>query len=275
VRALLVLNEKSRRGARDGELVKRTLDECGVECVRDPKARDVEAVIAAGGDGTVVQTLPLAIERGVPLGIVPLGTFNDLAHTLELPMDIAAACEVIKSRRTRAIDLGRVNGVYYVNEASIGLSARIARRQTPDVKQRFGAFGLIAITLQGMRHASTIRVEIEYDGRKERFRTLQLTIANSGRFGGIIERADASIDDGWLDLYSVEVRNWLQAAAVARKVIARDPRSGRGLRTRRSKAFHVLTQHAHRIAADGEPAGVTPAFFEIVPGALDVLVPQL
>lgn len=274
MRALLLLNEKSRRGARDGEVVRRTLEECGVECVRDPQARGVEAVIAAGGDGTVVQTLPLAIERGVPLGIVPLGTFNDLAHTLELPMEIAAACEVITSGRTRTIDLGRVNGVYYVNEASIGLSARIARRQTPDVKRRFGAFGLIATTLQSIRHASTIPVEIEYDGRTERFRTMQLTIANSGRFGGIIERGDASIDDGWLDLYSVEVRNWLQAIAVARKIIARDPRSGKGLRTRRSKAFRVLTRRPHQIAADGEPAGATPALFEVVPRALDILVPQ-
>jgi diacylglycerol kinase (ATP) len=273
VRALLVLNEKSRRGARDGQLVRRTLEECGVECVRDPHARDVEAVIAAGGDGTVVQTLPLAIDRGVPLGIVPLGTFNDLAHTLDLPMEIAAACEVITSGRTRTLDLGRVNGVSYVNEASIGLSARIARRQTPDVKQRFGVFGLIATTLQSIRHASTITVEVEYDGRTERFRTMQLTIANSGRFGGIIERADASIDDGWLDLYSVEVRNWLQAIAVARKIIARDPRSGKGLRTRRSKAFRVLTRHAHQVAADGEPAGTTPALFEVVPRALRVLVP--
>ena len=231
-------------------------------------------MIAAGGDGTVVRTLPLAIERGVPLGIVPLGTFNDLARTLELPMEIPAACDVISSGRTRTIDLGRVNDVYYVNEASIGLSARIARRQTPDVKQRFGAFGLIATTLQSVRHASTIPVEIEYDGRTERFRTTQLTIANSGRFGGIIERADASIDDGWLDLYSVDVRNWLQAIAVARKIVARDPRSGKGLRTRRSTAFRVFTRRAHRIAADGEPAGATPALFEIVPRALDVLVPQ-
>jgi YegS/Rv2252/BmrU family lipid kinase len=274
MRALLILNDRSRRGARDGDLVLKTLEECGVECVRDRNATGIEAVIAAGGDGTVVQSLPLAIERAVPLGIIPLGTFNDLAHTLELPMDIPAACEVMRSGTTRRIDLGRVNGVYYVNEASIGLSARIARRQTPDVKQRFGALGLIATTLQSVRHASTISVEIEYDGRTERLRTMQLTVANGGRFGGIIERADASIDDGWLDLYSVEVRSWLQAFAVARKIIARDPRSGEGLRTRRSKAFRVVTRHMHKIAADGEPAGTTPAVFEVVPRALDVLVPQ-
>jgi len=273
MRALLILNEKSRRGARDGGLVLRTLEECGVECVRDSQDRNIEAIIAAGGDGTVVRTLPLAMERNVPLGIVPLGTFNDLARTLELPMDVAEACLTIASARTRTIDLGRVNAVYYVNEASIGLSARIARRQTPDVKRRFGALGLIAATLQSIRHASTIAVEVQYDGRIERFRTLQLTVANSGRFGGIIERADASIDDGWLDLYSVEVRNWPQAIAVGRKIIARDPRSGEGLRTRRSKAFKVVTRHPHRIAADGEPAGTTPALFEVVPRALRVLVP--
>lgn len=273
MRALLVLNEKSRRGMHDGGLVCSTLEGLGVECLRDPAQGPVDAVIAAGGDGTVISTVPVALERGVPLGIVPLGTFNDLARTLGVPTDITQACETILRGTTRAIDVGRVNGKHFVNEASVGLSTRIARRQTPEVKQRFGFLGVISTALQSVRETRPFFVHLRYDGSVERFRTVQLTVANNARFGGIIERADASIDDGWLDLYSVEVRSWWQAFAIVRKIVARDPSSGAGLRTRRSSRFEVRTHHAHHIAADGEPAGMTPATFEVLPRALKVLVP--
>jgi YegS/Rv2252/BmrU family lipid kinase len=248
------------------------LEDCGIDCTSEPDA-PVEAVIAAGGDGTVVGAIPLALGRGVPLGIVPLGTFNDLARTLGIPPDRSRACEVIADGRTRSIDVGHVNGRYYVNEASIGVSTRIARRQTPEVKQRFGVLGIVLTTLQTLRQIRPFFAEISYDGNAERVRTLQITVANNARFGGVIQRADASIDDGWLDLYSIEPRNWLDAFALVRKILTRDPSSGEGLRTRRSTRFTIRTHRAHHVSADGEPAGVTPAVFEVMPKALRVLVP--
>ena len=272
MRALLVLNERSRLGLREGPEVCRTLEAREIECVREPDA-DIEAVIAAGGDGTVIGAIPLALERGVPLGIVPLGTFNDLAKTLGVPVGCGQACGVIARGNTRTIDVGRVNGCYFVNEASIGVTARIARRQTPEVKQRFGVLGVIATTLQTLREIRPFFAEIRYDGTAERCRSVQITVANSAHFGGVIERPDAAIDDGWLDLYSIEPRNWLDAFSLVRKIVARDPSSGRGLRTRRSTRFEIGTHHAHHISADGEPAGTTPAVFEVVPKALRVFVP--
>lgn len=272
MRALLVLNERSRLGLREGGTVGAMLEQAGIRCVGDA-SEPVDGVIAAGGDGTVIGAIPLALERGVPLGIVPLGTFNDLARTLEVPLSVPEACAVILRRHTRTIDVGRVNGCYFVNEASIGVSARIARRQTPEVKQRFGVLGVISTALQTLREVRPFVAEIEYDDRIERCRSVQITVANSARFGGRVQRADAAIDDGWLDLYSIEPRNWFDAFSVVRKIIARDPSSGQGLRTRRSAGFAIRTRHAHHISADGEPAGVTPARFEVVPKALRVLVP--
>lgn len=272
MRALLILNERARLGQRHGDFVCRTLAELGIECERDTQAQDVDAVIAAGGDGTVIRAVPAAIQRKVPLGIVPLGTFNDLARTLSIPLDPRAACECILAGRTRTIDAGRVNGSYFVNEASVGLSTRIARKQTPQVKQRLGFFAVIATTIQSLRETRPFHVEVQYGGRAERFNTVQLTIANNARFGGIFRRDDAAIDDGWLDLYSVEVRNWVQALGVVRKMIRSDMRSDDGFRTRRATSFTVRTLHEHHVAADGEAAGMTPATFEIVPRAVAVFV---
>jgi YegS/Rv2252/BmrU family lipid kinase len=273
MRALLVLNERSRLGLRHGPEVCRTLEGCGIECVRDSAEGSVDAVIAAGGDGTVIGAVRPALERNVPLGIVPLGTFNDLARTLDVPLEPPEACAVISGGRTRTIDVGRVNGRYFVNEASIGVTARIARRQTPQVKQRFGVLAVVSTTLQTLREIRPFFAEIRYDGTAERARTVQITVANNAHFGGVIERPDAAIDDGWLDLYSVEPRNWLDAFALVRKIVLRDPSSGQGLRTRRSTRFEIRTHHPHHVSADGEPAGMTPAAFEVLPKALRIFVP--
>ena len=85
----------------------------------------VDLVILAGGDGTMNSAVDALVECKLPLGILPTGTANDLARTLEIPTDLAAAAAVIGAGRRHAIDLGCVNGKYFFNAASIGLSAEV------------------------------------------------------------------------------------------------------------------------------------------------------
>lgn len=233
----------------------------------------IDAIVVGGGDGTLVRQIPRALELGLPIGILPLGTFNDLARTLGIPLDPRGACEVIAAGRTRAIDVARVNGSYYVTEASIGISSRLARRQRPRDKQRFGFLAILASALQAARYARPFHVEIAYEGGRARLRAIQLTIANSQRFGGFITADDAAIDDGRLDCYSVEIDNVGQFFSVAGAIVAGHTRSARGLQTFRAPAFNVWTRRPHHISADGEPAGKTPARFEVLPQALELLVP--
>jgi diacylglycerol kinase (ATP) len=277
VRALLVVNPNSRRGRELGGEVRRELRERGIDVVLDPGPDGegkVDAIVVAGGDGTLVHVVRRAIARDVPIGLVPLGTFNELARTLGIPMDVAGACATIAAGHARAIDVARVNGVYYLNEASIGISSRIARLQLPEDKRRFGVLAVLATAAQAFAHARPFHVEILHDGRLDRFKTVQLTVANSHRFGGFFYVADAAIDDGWLDLYSVEIGNVGKAFSVARAILSGKRQTVPGLRTFRSSAFDVITRRRHRITADGEPAGRTPARFEILPKALRVFVPE-
>lgn len=274
MRALLVVNPLSRRGKRFGDAVYRELQRLGVEIVDNEASKQgIDAIVVAGGDGTLVRQIPHALDLGVPIGLVPLGTFNDLARTLGIPLDVEGACGVIASGRTRTIDAARVNGFYYLTEASIGISSRLARLQKPHEKQRFGVLAIIASVLKAARHARPLLAEIAYDGKRERFKAVQLTVANSQRFGGFITVEDAAIDDGWLDLYAVEVESLSQLFSLAGVIAARKRRSARGLRTLRSTAFDVWTARPHHISADGEPAGSTPARFEVLRRAVRMLVP--
>jgi diacylglycerol kinase (ATP) len=280
VRALLVVNPNARRGRELHTLLHRELERHGIDVVRElgePSSSgrpEVDAIVAAGGDGTLAHVIRRAMAYDVPVGLIPLGTFNELARTLGIPLDVASACATIAAGHERAIDVACVNGTYYLNEASIGISSRLARLQLPENKQRFGLMAIVATALQAFIHSRPIRVEIVHDGRVNRFKTVQLTVANSHRFGGFFSVADAAIDDGWLDLYSVEIKGVSEAFSVARAILSGKRQTVPGLRTYRSVAFDVITKRRHRITADGEPAGRTPARFEIVPKALRIFTPE-
>lgn len=276
--AQLVLNDRSRRGAELAPLVRESLHVRGIDFVEGrlpgPIDADVDCIIAAGGDGTIIGAVGRALDRGVPLGVIPLGTFNELARTLSIPLDVAGAVRVIAEGCERCIDVGVVNGRYFVNEASIGISSRIARLQTPELKQRFGAFGVLYTALQAFRHSRAIHAEVRYDDETERVKTIQMTVANSHRFGGFLSVAGAAIDDGWLDLYSVDIEHFREAFGVARAMFAGKRTDVAGLRSLRARRFEIRTRHPHHITADAEPAGTTPAVFEVLPQALRVYAPQ-
>ena len=276
--AELVINEQSRRGRELAESVRSSLRERGIHTYENKRSDDVssvECIIVAGGDGTVVCGIGDAISRGLPVGIVPLGTFNDLARTLGIPLGVDAACDVIAQRHECLIDVGTVNGHYFVNEASIGISSRITRLQTPEIKQHFGLFGVVWTALRAFQYSRAIHAEVSFDGKAQRLRTVQMTVANSDRFGGIFKVEDAAIDDGWLDLYSVDIKSFRQAFAIARAIFAGKHHHVPGFRQLRSTQFDVRTKHPHHITADGEPAGVTPAIFRILPKTLRVFAPPL
>jgi YegS/Rv2252/BmrU family lipid kinase len=280
VRALLVVNNRSRQGRAIGAQAARDLRTRGVEVVafertaRTPATPPCDCIVAVGGDGTVVGLIRRAMRSNVPIGIVPAGTFNELARTLEIPLDVRAACDVIVAGHTRTIDVAEVNGVRYINEASVGVSTRAARLQSGDLKRRFGFIGIAATALRALWYSRPMFVEVSYDGIVTSFKTIQLTIANSHRFGGVFAVSDAAIDDGWLDLYSVEIDNVFEAFPVARVILQGKRESVPGLRSLRSARFVVRQHRPHHIVADGEPAGKTPATFRVLPKALRVLVPE-
>ena len=241
-----------------------------IEGVREP----FDVAVIGGGDGTIMGSLGAFVGRPIPLGIIPLGTFNDVARALEIPLRPAAAVETIVSGRRRAIDVGCVNGHYFLTEASIGISTHIARRQTSEIKRFLGLASAIATTVTTIWYARPFSVSVSHNGEDERFKTIQLTIANSFHFGGLITNRTASLDDGQLELYSLRVAGWSDIFRLVKPILQGEVRDSRAVTVRRSASFKVRTRRPRHIFADGEPAAMTPATFEVLPHAITVCVPQ-
>jgi diacylglycerol kinase family enzyme len=144
-RALLLVNQHARSGTASLDDALSVLRRGGIEVTEEdcgskrPIADTIRAqadrydcVIVGGGDGTLNTAAPALLETGLPLGILPLGTGNDLARTLGIDPDPVAAAGLIVAGNTRTIDLGEVNGHPFFNVASIGFSAELARELTAD-----------------------------------------------------------------------------------------------------------------------------------------------
>ena len=290
-RVLLAVNVRARSGADARERAEALLRARGheIEILESNSAQElsdgigarrgaIDVAVVGGGDGTLISAIEGLRRADVPLLILPLGTINELSRTLAIPFAIEEACALLEEGEPHAIDAGCVNGTWFFNEASIGLSTHVAREQTGEVKSRWGMLAIPVATLRSIRLLGGMRwyhLDVEDDtGKRRRFRTVQLTVANSYRFGGVVENPDASIDDGWLDLYSVNLKFWWSVLdvlfAVARK---RFPES-RAVETMRAHGFTVTSRRPHNVFADGEPAMQTPATFTIVPGAIRVFVPR-
>jgi diacylglycerol kinase (ATP) len=288
-RALLIVNAKSRSGAAQRDLAVERLKEHGIEpvhvdCARREDlsplivqhAKDVDCAVVGGGDGTLNAAAFGVIEAGLPLGILPLGTANDLARTLDIPSDLDAAARIIADGHTRRIDLGIVNGEPFFNVASLGLSAELAQKLTRDIKRRWGRLGYAMVALNVLAHAKPFRATIYSEKEAVRVRTLQIAVGN-GRFygGGNAVEQDATIDDHHLDLYSLELdRAWKLA------LMARSFRHGRHgawneVRAVRAKEFDIRTRKPKPINADGEIVTQTPAHFSIRPAAVTVFAPKM
>lgn len=286
-RALLLVNPKARRGGEAIDAVVGRLHRGGLDVTIEPFdalpeiARDIvrlresaDLIILCGGDGTIASGALAVVECGLPLGIIPLGTANDLARTLGIPMDLTQAADVILAGNVRKIDLGTVNGYAFFNVASIGLSADLAQGLEPKLKKRFGRFGYALAAAKVLMKAKPFTATIREKGEVTKVKTFQIAVGNGRHYGGgnVIE-ANAEIDDGHLDLYSLELSTVWKLAGMLRSFRSGTHGAWNEVRTARCVEFDIETRKPMPVNTDGEIVTSTPAKFLVHPGAITVLAP--
>jgi diacylglycerol kinase (ATP) len=152
-------------------------------------------IVAAGGDGTigeVVNGLAHAAKSEAdllgPLGVLPLGSANDLVDNLGLPKDLTEAARVIAGMKTRLMDLGYVNGFYFANNSAIGLEPYITL-----VQQRItwikGMMRYLVAAVRGIMDNPQWTARIEWDDGKYEGPVLLVTVGNGPRTGGVFYMA--------------------------------------------------------------------------------------
>ncbi|MDJ0579554.1 lipid kinase [Crocosphaera sp.] len=287
-RALLLVNRHSRKGQRNFAQAVDVLNNLGFELIVVPikssqhlpeliqkHGRKVDLVIVGGGDGTLNGVVDSLMDMNLPLGILPLGTANDLARTLKIPLSIPQACQVIAEGQLKYIDLGWVNGKHFFNVASLGLSVNITEKLSKGAKRRWGVLAYAFTALQVISQTRSFHAHIMINGESIKVKTIQIAVGN-GRFygGGMAVAEDATIDDQRLDLYSLELQSWWQLFPL----LWRLPQGQHGnlpwVRTLDGEHIEVRTRKTQEINTDGEIITATPAIFRVIPQSLGVFVPR-
>jgi diacylglycerol kinase (ATP) len=163
-------------------------------------------ILVAGGDGTVGEVVNgLARAAGSkreilgPMGIIPMGTANDICFSLGLPIDLTAAAKIIAAGKTRSMDLGQLNGKYFVNNSAAGLEPYVSIKHEAIHWIKGMARYLIA-AMQGIMDKPEWRGVVKWDDGEYEGPLSLVSIGNGRRTGGFFMTPNADLFDGKLAL---------------------------------------------------------------------------
>jgi diacylglycerol kinase family enzyme len=236
-----------------------------------------ERVVAGGGDGTISAVASHLVGRDAALGVLPLGTLNHFAKDLGVPMDIDAAFTLLREGEMRQVDVGEVNGRFFVNNSSLGLYPRIVHGREKRRQLGHGKWPAFAwATLATLRRFPFLDVRLKVQGQDYFHRTPFVFIGNNEYLmTGLRVGERERLDCGVLSLYVAQrTGRWglLRLAAGAlfgRLQQQKDFRSLTACELRIDTAGPLL-----RVAADGELKLMQPPLvYRIHPKALRVIAP--
>ncbi len=286
---VLVINTRARRGRLLAGRALRLLGERGMRPRRvigvDDPARLGQAlagaadlapdlVVVGGGDGTLSLAVSHLAHRDVALGVLPLGTTNNLARSLGVPLRLGAAVATIAHGKVADVDLGQAGDRVFANMVSLGVSVQVAGRVPHRLKRVLGRAAYPLTALRALPAHRPFRARVTAGDTVAEFETHQLNIANGGFHAGRPIAGDAGIDDRLLVAYRLGTasRGRLVGAMVRHAV------TGPYLRMADEEFLAVDdltvdTEPPLALDVDGEVRGTTPVRIRVLPNALRVMVP--
>ncbi len=259
------------------ELTFTKLTETLSESVRQVVSEGYDLVIAGGGDGTVGEVANGLVGTGIPLGILPFGTFNNIAHSLGLPFDLEASARTIVEGKTYDIDVGVASGsdgaeTYFFEAVGVGLDASLFPIGEEIKGGHYEKLFQGAINFIRQRRAN---ITLIVNGEEISLRSPMVVVANGPYYGaGFTVAPHASMSDGILEVVTfdcnkVEVARHFALSAQNRE--HQEPCVAM-LRGRNIIIESELPLPAH---ADGKPLGTAPVTCSVLPGSLKVIVPRV
>jgi diacylglycerol kinase (ATP) len=240
-----------------------------------------DVVVAAGGDGTIHQVVNglMTVERRPILAILPMGTGNDLARTLAMPLnDPDAALKVIHRRKVRPIDVIRVKTGdtirWCINVSAGGFTGQMNEAMDDKLKKSWGPLAYLRGALRVLPDLKDYNTTIRIGTRPaRRIAVMNIIIANGRTAGGGIDVAPlANLEDGLMDVVLVESASKLALAGTAARLLVGNYLNSKLVMHRRARHVVVQSTPGMWFNVDGELIGNEPVSFHLVPHALRVIV---
>lgn len=234
-----------------------------------------ERVIVAGGDGAVHYAIQALAGSDCALGLVPVGSGNDLSRALGISPEPGTALRLALHGDARKIDLGCIGSRVFAGVLGLGIDGDVCRIVGQQAAWIPGPAAYAYAALRSLAGFTPPSLIVEYEGGSYSGPVLLAGLANSPLFGGGMRIAPrATLDDGWLDLVIVEPVPILQLLRVFPRVYRGSHLSHPAVHSARVRRASFLADRPRTFYADGEPlteAGSVPTDVKIWPGALQVI----
>ncbi len=235
--------------------------------------QNFDAIVAVGGDGTVNEVVNGIAGAQVALGIIPGGSANDFSKELNIPANLTEACQTIIESNTKRIDMGKVNDRYFINVAGVGLDAQVSEAANESTFKVKGWLLYVFALSKVLIASQPKEFNLALDGKSRRIKAWQISVGNGGQFGGGMKIAPiADTSDGLFDVCVIkDVSKWSVFYYLPLVILGKHL-SLSNVALYRAKEVEIISLGClgH---ADGEVIKGDIFKFELLPQALDVIVP--
>jgi diacylglycerol kinase family enzyme len=248
-------------------------------CAEVAEAKGADALVAAGGDGTISTAAGAVADTGFPLGILPMGTLNHFARDAGIPLDLKEAAAAIAAGRTRRVDAAEVNGRVFVNNSAVGFYPMLVRHREAQQRQlgRTKRRAMLVAAGRAMWRFSSRRLTLRIAGMKAPVETPLLFVGNNKYETGLLSLGQrTAIDRGELCLYAPLARSRMGFAWLSlRAVVGRPDRQDDFLTLEGVEEVEIdARRHSLIVAVDGEAMPMeTPLRYRIRKGAITLILP--
>ena len=235
---------------------------------------DGKTIIVSGGDGTVRLAAQQMAKSDSVLGILPMGTSNNFATSLHLPIELAAAICTIQEGVVTEVSLGKIGGTYFTEGAGVGLFADALALYGVGTNKNIlrGAYGFLRLLFSLPRSQVTITL----DGEPLMERAAMCTVANSFRIGQALPIApEASLTDDMLDVVIVGNVRRRELPAYYRAIKTQMHGNLAKVEFRKARSVTIESHHRLNVHADDRLIGATPVTITLEPRTLKVMTPCL
>lgn len=248
----------------------------------DIKEGQYDFVTAVGGDGTLNEVINGVILSGTktPIAVISAGTVNDFANYLNLPQNIEDFCEMIQNFKCKSVDVGKVNSQYFVNVLAGGLLTDVGYKVPKELKAIMGKMAYYVECAKDLPKNlfNTVKLHFESEEYTKDVEALVFIIANSRSVGGFKNMASlASVSDGLLDVIVLRKVEFPHITNLLIRILQGDHINHPSVdyfQTKSLKIEYLGENESITVDYDGECFGALPVQVEVVPEAIQILVPN-
>ncbi|WP_347861947.1 diacylglycerol kinase family protein [Salimicrobium sp. PL1-032A] len=237
-----------------------------------------DTLVAMGGDGTINESINGLAEKGNPpdFGFVPLGTVNDFARALGIPMKEKEAIRLLEDPEVKPVDIGKIAGErYFMNVLAVGAIAEATYRVSPEQKSKFGSLAYLIEGARAFKEETPFPLEITYDGNEWKGEAYLMLVALTNSVGGIESFAEhAEVNDGAFHIFILKELSLPKVAALIPDLFKGELKSNEQIEYFKASELSVDSKEELVVNIDGDEGVPLPFEASVLHNELNVFVPK-